>query len=492
MKLSKNDLNGQFVLTKNLKYVPEKWNIKEKDSWLLATHPSLPITNIYSLDKKLIGWLIGYFISSDGEYLPEKVVFNTSGHLTDSVIESELFSFGGRFIGIFLNENFQRVYLDASGSFPAVYSTQEDVVASTPSLIGYEMDVELLRALNMPQSGLYFPFDFTSQKNVKRLLPNIYLDLQSMTSARHWPLQSDICVVQEDVAIQRLEKILKRHIGAVAKKYRVCIPLTGGKDSRMLLACAKEFLDNADFVTVRSKSESTDTHIVNILAKTIKFNHKFLYRKTATREQLEEWLIRTGYSSSGSAWKDHQTYKGFDYRSVLMPGICGEIGRGFFYRRNDNPTIKFNATQLLERMKIPAYKPLLLEVEKYLHQIKELQFDHFQMLDYVYLEQRLGSWAGPSEIGGDKYTAGKLWPMSHRETISAFLNLPLKCKKDGNYPKVLIQNVWPELVDIPINTFTGKLKVLRNIHSMALRGPSWIKERIRARKYRILNIFAKR
>lgn len=474
----------QYLLTKGTIDYPNAWVLNKKGNWMIGTHHSLPIRDIVDKKNNHIGWMIGFFVSPNGSYIPDKIVFSCDEEqITEDAIEANLYVYGGRFVCILLTEALQRIYVDPSGSLSTVFSAERQVVASTSGLLSNELDDDLIHALGMPKSGLYFPFGFTAHRNIKRLLPNYYLDLKDFKTIRHWPQIGQLKTVEPADAAFLIAEIITRNIKAVARDNKICIPLTGGRDSRMLLACTKEIHSDIDFITIRSSKENSDTHIVDILKRKFNLNHRYLYRKQATELQLDEWLTIVGYAASGFAWKDHQTYSDFNYNRVLMPAICGEVGRGFFYGKLDSENYQISAKDLLKRMKIPAYKSFLPEVEEYLVELRALELNFFQILDFTYNEQRLGSWAGPSETGGDMFSIGKLWPMCHRKIINQFLNLPISAKLNNYIPERVIELTWPELLEVPFNTFTGPTKIVKNLLSLVKRGPTWLIERFRARKY---------
>ena len=193
MGLTKSDLDGQFVLTQHSQFIPEQWQVQEKGAWLLGTHPSLPITHVCLANGFHIGWIIGYAITSSGDFCPSKLCFTVDlqeYNTREETIETNLYEIGGRFAAIFLIDSISRFYLDPSGSLGTVYSLHLPLVASTPSLIdsdGHDWDEEIIRILRMPNSGLWYPSGLTPKNSVARLLPNHFLDLSNWKSVRHWP-----------------------------------------------------------------------------------------------------------------------------------------------------------------------------------------------------------------------------------------------------------------------------------------------------------------
>jgi hypothetical protein len=471
----------QFILSKAKITENESWSTKSLKEWTLRHHKSLPATEIYDIKNNHIGWMLGFFISYEGEYNSPRIILPIQED-SDYNLEKYLYSCCGRFACIIITAKKERVYLDSSGSFSVVYSTDHQMVASTSGLISDTLDRKLIDYMGMPNSGLYYPFGITAHKGVKRLLPNYYLNLKTFVAYRHFPNKDSIRPVEPEKAACTIAELIRRIIDSLARSNNICIPLTGGRDSRMLLACSRKVIDRVEFITIRSDEESIDSHIANILSKKFSLNHRFIYRRETVKDDLEKWLDIVGHAVSGFAWKDHSVYADFDYNRILLPGICGEIGRGFFYRYHDKADDRLDPINLLKRMKIPAHELFLQEAGKYIEELKIFKLDFFHILDFAYNEQRLGSWAGPSETGGDMFSVGKLWPMCHREIISNFINLPADLKKSGLIPEMVIECSWPDLLTVPFNSFTGPNRHILNFKSLVKRGPSWIIERLRAQK----------
>jgi hypothetical protein len=115
MTLMSQNLDGQFVLSKNSRFIPDKWNISECAGWILATHPSLSVTNIENSKGSNIGWIIGFPIDLNLRLLSRRVVFNVemSDKQREKHIESELYELGGRYVAIILGNGISRVYLES-------------------------------------------------------------------------------------------------------------------------------------------------------------------------------------------------------------------------------------------------------------------------------------------------------------------------------------------------------------------------------------------
>src|SRR5262245_10791334 len=118
-----------------------------------------------------MGWCVGYPIT--GEQKSERIITLRSlerNSIDMLAIENFYEHTGGKYILILLTRDEQSLFLDPYGSLATVFSTTEPIIASTPTLLSneHEWNDELIKALNMSESGLWFPSGLTPKKGVRR------------------------------------------------------------------------------------------------------------------------------------------------------------------------------------------------------------------------------------------------------------------------------------------------------------------------------------
>lgn len=463
MRLPADQLVGQFMLSQDPDIAPTEWSVRTKRSWILAAHPSLLIADIHTPDRTHIGWVAGYPIDG-AEINPRQIVFPADAARSPEALESALYRLGGRFIGVFLTDAFARVYLDACGSLAAVYSTNQPIVASTPGFFDeaeHPWDEDLIRFLKMPASGLWYPFGLTPRQNVVRLIPNHVLDLNDWKTHRHWPKAPFRTETHVEGHVRRIYTTVRDTIAAVARAYPLHLSLTAGHDSRLLLACARADLDRIRFFTFARDRETADTHIARALARCFKLDHAILPIEQASPRQLAVWLARTGDCVSGDVATIHPTLRHLDPHRALLPGMAGEVGRAFYWRKGDNATTRLSPQEIVARCHLPSHARLAAKAAEWLSGLTG--HDVFTVLDLLYVEQRLGCWGGPQQYGGDDRSACQLFPLAHREIFEAILSLPADYRGEERLALDICQLAWPELLDLPFNEFSGLQRYPRRI-----------------------------
>jgi hypothetical protein len=251
-------LPEQFILCRDARHLPPGWSTHTLRNWHLGHHPSLPVTPVWA-DGAPIGWMLGYAISGEGVLLGFETVTLPAGFGTPDNFERWVFSHGGRFAAVLLSEASSEVYVDPIGSLSVVYCPSLETVASTVTVVPREGDTDeltdLARVVGIPKDSMY-PLQYTPRRNVWRLIPNHLLDLRRWHVARHWP---KAVIPPADDVTHAADEVIERvrlHLTALLAQRPVLLRLTAGRDSRMLLACARPWINR--ITTFTAEHEFSD------------------------------------------------------------------------------------------------------------------------------------------------------------------------------------------------------------------------------------------
>jgi hypothetical protein len=478
-------LPEQFILCRDPRHVPGGWPTHVAKEWTLGHHPSLPVVQLSDRDGSAAGWLVGYAIDDGGVLLEHGDTAVTPATLDE--VEAWVYLHGGRFAVIVVTALGERLYLDPSGSLSAVYCPALECVASTTSLIPRNEDTqeiaEDMRAVGIPGVGMY-PLHLTPRRNVWRLVPNHFLDLGSWETKRHWPRTE---LPERDIGdvVSTVVDRVRLSISGLVEKLPALVRLTAGRDSRMLLACARPYLDRITLFTAEHlKSDETswlDCAIASRISHDLRLRHVRLSRRPPTRHDLDEWLFRTGWSVGEEKGRQAvTTFKSLPPGHVDLVALCGELSRAEhwpeqlpdFWTPHPGET-EFRRDQLVDFF-MNLYFPLnggrhprsLSVIEAWLESVEPcgLYFAH----DLFYIEQRLGTWGGVYPYGFSADGRFQLFPFSHREIFEAMMSLPTEVRLADGFTRALIESSWPELLEYPFNRPHG-LQRLKATHFRALR-----------------------
>jgi hypothetical protein len=455
-----DDFIRQFILAQSRVPVSETWQIRRNGSWILAAQESLPIIDIFTKSSEPIGWLLGFPINKNIGLVKKSVVLNIEVNSSSVACQFEnfLYQFCGHYIAVCLMPDFNtsRVYLDAGGIFPAVYSQAQRIVASSIGLIPQQSDnddnQELRRAMDIPRQDHWYPFGLTPRRSCCRLLPNHYLDLEVWEVKRHWPSENDLnaCSSVQSV-VEEIAVNLRLQIESLAREFSLYLSLTAGRDSRTLLAAARGVLDRIQTYTFRSPWNQLDSEVARRIAKRHHFDHVIFDYQQPSQVELNGWLERTGYCVAGAVLRNVRTVKQLEDNRPRIGGIGGEVGRQYYVRPGDTRTTPLTPSEVLERLHLPVHSATLERARLWLDGLPSTDF--YSIIDLLYIEQRLGCWGGPQSIGA---TSSYVFnPFCTRRIFTLMLSLLPEYKRQAKVSDDLVKYLWPELLKFPINRYTG-------------------------------------
>ena len=480
-------LPEQFVLCRDPAHVPAGWPTEVISDWCLGHHPSLPVVRIVDQLGRPAGWLIGHAIDDDGVLLKGGETV-TAPVASTHELETWIYLHAGRFAAIVLTQSFERFYLDVAGSLSMVYSEVLTCVASTTSVLPRSAEtedlVEDMQLVGIPGVGMY-PLHLTQRRNVLRLLPNHVLDLRTWGVQRHWPAPPALPVRNTAEVVSTVVDRTRLVIGALAERWPVLQRLTAGRDSRMLLACARPFTDRITFFTAEHlRSDETswvDCVTASRMARDLHLRYLRLARRPAVPADLDEWQFRTGWSVGEEKGRQAcTTFKSLPPGHVDLVAMCGELGRAEHWPEqlpdfwSPRPgTTEFARDQLLEFIMALYFPPNVARHPRSEATVAEWlettqSYDLYTAHDLFYIEQRLGTWGGVFPYAYAIEGRFQLFPFADRRIFEAMMSLPTDTRLRDEMTQMLIEREWPELLAYPFNQPQG-LQRLKAIRFRALR-----------------------
>lgn len=453
------ELYDQFTLSRGARPHPDGWTRRTSGPWVLATSPTLPATPLQDGTGEVAGWLLGWVFGPDGEplhehgTLPLDAVVDAGGD-----VEERLYRFAGRWACVLLGER-PRVHLDPAGSLAAVYSEQEQTLASTTTALSFgDRALGDRHAHRTLGPGEYHPAGVTSDPKVRRLLPNHRLDLGTWEAQRHWPPAPVPRVDASDAeALQaRQETIaagLREHVEALAARYRLVLPLTAGRDSRMLLAAARHVLDRCTFVVFDYRdARRADVAHARVVARRHGLRLRVLPLHEVDDAAARDYLERVGYDANeGKAGDFDLAARALPMDHAWVTGFAGEVGRGAYWKSATIPP-EPTADELLTLIRLPPDPVHRDALAAWQAQVPHQ--DVHELLDLAYLEHRVGCWASPQLYGAAPFALNTM-PVNQRSVFTAMLEIPPSLRVHQRYDPPAIRVNWPELADLPYERAPG-------------------------------------
>ncbi|WP_306121205.1 hypothetical protein [Roseovarius sp. MMSF_3359] len=228
---------------------------KRLRGWGLAHCGKLHHTALQDKNGEAIGWLLGVAVDRQGEAIGKTHRFAIS--LKDKgfwgFVEQEITFFAGRYVAFLLTDKGDRVYFDPVMDLPAVFNAGEKTVASSPlmALMRPVRANHRLSRRHILKKGGNYGMQQTCDPDVVRGLSNHYLDLESFSLHRHWPVEANRFEAPDGdlnetaaMMVARLGQIT----GAILENHACLLPISGGLDSRTLAFSARDRLHHADGV----------------------------------------------------------------------------------------------------------------------------------------------------------------------------------------------------------------------------------------------------
>lgn len=425
------------------------------DMWL-ETDAELPVTRLTDIHGTAVGVLIGFPIDLkarriiDGDWqVPAQLDEDA-----DAFVREGFLALGGRFLWIYCAQGVARIYPDCSAQIPCVFDPRLQVVGSTAHALldDSEYDARFNKAL-FDELGVdgegWFPAGLTAHHGLSRLLPNHYLDLDTWTIERFWSGPEAQTGDPSKIVAEIIEIIQAQIEAMVNGSKRVAMALTAGHETRMLLACARPFLEQVDFFTViGGDRHETDTVIARRIADTLGLSYLTVTRTVSDPQQRALFIRRGGHCNADTNSHFHPSVWPISKSHVMVGGLGGEIARAFLWRDTDTPQMTLTPALLTARFGLTANEGLVERLDQWLNVLQDANSLH--ILDLAYHEHRNGAWYAVQFCSDP--TLLRQAPLLTLRTVELMMQLPADWKRADRLGHEIITHLWPELERLPYNS----------------------------------------
>jgi hypothetical protein len=401
-----------------------------RDSWVVAEiAPHLFLSRCPSLP---------------GEETPAGVVLGLAFPSRSDGREPE--SWSGRFV--LLDEG--SVRLDFAGTLGVFYRrvNREVWISSSPDLLRrIEPELDLPRERLRWHTGReWFSPPSSGIEGIARLLPSQRLGLVDarLESRRLIPPIPSLSV---DEALVDASERLRRIVREMAKRFPLWLPLTAGKDSRLLLAvCAAEGLPIVTFTLDRPPAEDAPSSIARAdrelpprLAAAVGYEHRLIATGPV---DLKAVAVFDDHTALHSDDLDRYAVRRGQWEAIptdvlVLGGHVFEVGIGY-YDEHHHPEPPREWLDWIEQT--PS----------------ELGF-----YDRLMLEQRIAGWLSSYEQGVDATGRRRVHVANCAELQAAVFALPERKRQLGRHQLELASRLAPELAEFPVNPYDSTIDRLR-------------------------------
>ena len=450
-------LHGQFILTTREDTIPGGWEVVSHGRWNLAFCPPLTCIPVRDPRGVCLGWVVGHAVTETGEFLHPRATTELRVP-QDALFGNVVDGLTGRFVAIDLADTAPVLHPDATASLSAVFSPEEETVASTNGLIPVSpstpYEVEWILATDIPYTNAMYPVGLTPRRCVERVLPNHILDLAQWKLRRIWPVGPWARDMAPDTAVGIVRQGLTSAIRAIGSVYALDFSLTAGWDSRMMFACSRGIAGTTLFTADLGDADSVrDIRVARSIAERCSIPHRLLTSRRPRRRELRQWVVRTGGEAGElRGMAGCRTLADQHEGRASITGAVANLSKTSGWRRR-YLTKEFTPAGLLRLCGAHPHPDFVRRAEDWFASLPSL--DSLALADIAHIEQRNGCWADVIEYGELGDSSARLCPASSRAINDASVRLPIDFRLESGLHRGVISAAWNELLEFPFNEPAG-------------------------------------
>jgi hypothetical protein len=426
----------------------------------LYTHIDLLVTEYSNMGISIIllGDMFDYESPKKGnlEIIKDLICENS-----DDLI-SKIHKYSGRFVIIYVLQDKMLLLHDASAT-RKIYYCDRDIYpwfSSQPHLLakvlhlGKTTDESKLEYYNSEDFIRLFHSnigDLTFYDEIRQVLPNHLYDVAGKRVIRYWP-NKKIIPMPLSQAAESCATIIKGLGESIALRYRLMLPLTAGKDSRLILAATKDFRNEIFYYVNKERQLSEkdqDIIIPRLLLSKLGLEFHVQYPATS----IDKDFADVYFENNRMASKEYLPFI-YNYYTKFSDKINlpGNIASGGFEQYKYH---KLQATPeaLIKLHRIKKYSFALAYYTKWLAECKDTCIkNNVNILNLFYWEERLANWGTQIQLEKD-IAQEDINLFNSRLLVTYYLSVNPKYILPPNFilHRKIIKNLWPEVLSVPIN-----------------------------------------
>jgi len=305
----------------------------------------------------------------------------------------------------------------------------------------------------------WFPPPWSSFSAVGRLLPSQLLDLsQGRAQPRSW-LPDVAPRGSYEQTVGEVAQQLVTSLGRLASRLEsqtVWVPLTGGFDSRLVLAAALQAgLPVRTYTNYRARMSIADLELPERVARTAGVPHEW-HRPGRPLPHAEREYDQHSAGETAGVDRGYFARGQWDFagpRDCVLRGGGFEVGRCYYYRRF--ATIPGSApppaATIAEGLREPSGTPAQAALAEWIATAEQSRVPGLDWRDRLYLEQRLAGWLSAVEQSLDLAFPERVHIANSAATYSLLLGLPEDVRASSQHQRDLIALLFPPLAKLPFN-----------------------------------------
>lgn len=391
----------------------------------------------------------------ESEGLAWKILSCCSGISDVIAFEQKL---GGKYIILYREEEQYHILGDATGSIPVFYNTDGAFACASNAhylaeRCGYLPAPALQQIRDSGDISQAMPYDITQYREIKRLLPNHCLSVNTRAARRF----INAARVQPALTAEEAANLAAPRIEAITDYYRsifkLYCPLTAGRDSRAVLAFLAENDPSIQCYTIRHPEHRGDEQDL-LIPKQLCSENGIAYEQIrdvevpeALKEAMDCSLGKNQYSFRTLQIAE-TIRKHYGDGAIINGDIIGQVGKCSLHR--DIPLCF--ASPGYFRCKLHNYSAGAKEqLRLWLREI-QASGECVNAFDLFSIENRLGRWAAQENLIYNSVGQVYLNIFNSRSIIYTWTAVDRKERKRSRIHVSLINSKIPSLLAVPFES----------------------------------------
>jgi hypothetical protein len=448
------------------------------DNFMLTLHPDLQVTSIEHGENKAI--LLGYAIDPYQPELDDAGIIRrfVTGRVTVNKVTDRLENLSGRFVLIINCPQGSWLFHDACGLRQVNHfkdrhgniwcASQSETLAE---YFGLPYDEAMLDFRNAPEYRLTtedFALinDRSPFKKIKYLLANHYLDLRSGKVTRFWPTPDCIGALPANKSIELIKPILQDSIKGAANRFNLKMGISAGCDSRKSLAAAKDVTDKIYFFTLPPQADSEiDLEIPSRLLPKLGIEHHKIDIEQMSQEFEELYRCSATWARARHGHIAYTALNYFGTGATVLNSNISEYSQVSYWLPQSH--INGEGLAILKGLNHPlAIKDYQIWLDGSYPSCMEANLNVLVLFQLELRSRWVANTFAECDIAYESFN-----PYNNRRLYCIELSVNERLRRPlhrYDFPKKLIKNMWPEVLQEPINpekNLSAKIKnfILHNI-----------------------------
>jgi hypothetical protein len=453
---------NQYVLDPNPNAHFPGWSRKSLNGWTLHHGFALRVLEVLDQDKVHVGFLLGHALYSDSRLVRDCLTI--SGRFNEpefrAKVVAQVSELSGRYLAIILAPKVQLILPDPVSDIPALYNPATRRVGSSLGLV-------LTRAIRwnplfspkmVLTGGQTLSFGQTLDKEVFRCYPNHLLDLTDFSSRRFWPTEETTLEIGQRKLNRNLNEITDRlsaHLASWITEFKCALPVTGGLDSRALLACAHGHLDEiSQFFAHRFNNNTRrDAKTAHDLITGLGYPFEQYFLEKPTLRQRADMRLKMGWSGYRGELGALHALERYPEDTLILRGNIIELIRANQYRSDRLQDRQVHLVHGIRRAGVaagsakkeaPKWRGLYMDWYNSLPSAA-----HVRTYDFGFIELLLPNTQSSYFTG--MHRGPFINPFNDRRLIELAIQISPKTRFTTNLYEDIITRRAPELMKIPFN-----------------------------------------